>query len=285
MSSRPWVGCAWRPSPALTTRTWSWPLSRRCLAIRCGAPDCEWRTTNMSACIADRLSMVSSSDSPLLALEAEMFGLMTSADSRLAAISNVVRVRVEFSKNRLNTLLPRISGTFFTSRSDTPTNEEAVSRMWVTMDRGRPSMVSRCCSSPFLFSCGLSIVHRQGKLAVVGTSQHEGVVKMDGGRDEVGGDRQLAAAAIDQRGQQDLGRTAIVEQLVDRGTRGAAGVQHVVHQQNRGAVDIERDLGRLDLVMQPLFRKVIAVERDIDKAEPFLQLQFSRESFGQPGAA
>ena len=77
--------------------------------------------------------MVSSSDSPLLADEAEMFRLMTSADSRLAAISNVVRVRVEFSKNRLNTLLPRISGTFFTSRSVMPTNDEAVSRMWLTI--------------------------------------------------------------------------------------------------------------------------------------------------------
>ncbi len=36
--------------------------------------------------------------------------LNTSADRRLAAISNVVRVRVLFSKNRLNTLLPRSSG-------------------------------------------------------------------------------------------------------------------------------------------------------------------------------
>ena len=34
-------------------------------------------------------------------------------DRRLAAISKVVRVRVLFSKNRLNTLLPRSSGTFF----------------------------------------------------------------------------------------------------------------------------------------------------------------------------
>ena len=73
--------------------------------------------------------MVSSSDSPLLADEAEMFRLITSADRRLDAISNVVRVRVEFSKNRLNTLLPRSRGTFFTSRSLTLTKEAAVSRM------------------------------------------------------------------------------------------------------------------------------------------------------------
>ena len=49
-----------------------------------------------------------------------MLRLMTSADSRLAAISKVVRVRVEGSKNTLNTALPRSSGTFFTL---VPTND------------------------------------------------------------------------------------------------------------------------------------------------------------------
>jgi hypothetical protein len=49
--------------------------------------------------MAARLSMVSSSDSPFEVEEAAMFRLMTSADRRLEAISKVVRVRVEFSKN------------------------------------------------------------------------------------------------------------------------------------------------------------------------------------------
>ena len=71
----------------------------------------------MSACIAVRLSIVSSSDSPLAVLERVMSRLKTSADRRRAAISNVVRVRVLFSKKRLKTLLPRSSGTFLTSRS------------------------------------------------------------------------------------------------------------------------------------------------------------------------
>ena len=61
----------------------------------------------MSAFIATRLSTVSSSVSPLLVDDTPMLRLITSADSRLAAISNVVRVRVEFSKNRLNTELAR----------------------------------------------------------------------------------------------------------------------------------------------------------------------------------
>src|SRR3989344_3610328 len=64
----------------------------------CAAPDSACRTTNRSVCIASRLRMVSSRVSPLLVLEAPTFRLMTSADSRLAAISKVVRVRVLDSK-------------------------------------------------------------------------------------------------------------------------------------------------------------------------------------------
>ena len=50
--------------------------------------------------------MVSSNVSPLLVLDWAIAKLITSADKRLAAISNVVRVRVEFSKNKLNTDVP-----------------------------------------------------------------------------------------------------------------------------------------------------------------------------------
>jgi hypothetical protein len=138
MSSSPCVGCAWRPSPAFTTCT----CGAQCCAIRYGAPLSLWRTTNMSACMADRLAMVSSRLSPLAALERAMSRLMTSALSRLAAISKVVRVRVLFSKNRLNTLLPRSSGTFLTSRSLTLRKVPAVSRIWWINARGRPSIDS-----------------------------------------------------------------------------------------------------------------------------------------------
>src|SRR5512144_3319276 len=110
---------------------------------------------NMSACIAARLATVSSTDSPLVCEETLIARLITSADRRLAAISNVVRVRVDGSKNRLNTLLPRSSGTFFTSRSVTPTKDSAVARICSRISRGRPSIDSRCCSSPLAFSCGL----------------------------------------------------------------------------------------------------------------------------------
>ena len=65
----------------------------------------------------------------MAALERAMSRLITSALSRLAAISKVVRVRVLFSKNRLNTLLPRSNGTFLTSRSLTLRKVPAVSRI------------------------------------------------------------------------------------------------------------------------------------------------------------
>jgi len=64
--------------------------------------------------MACRLRKVSSSVSPLTAEEAVTLMFSTSADSRLAASSKVVRVRVLASKNRLTMVLPRSSGTFFT---------------------------------------------------------------------------------------------------------------------------------------------------------------------------
>ena len=67
--------------------------------------------------------------SPLVTeeVEAEMF--TASAESRLAAISNDVRVRVEDSKKKLITVFPRSAGTFLIERVDTSLKDSAVSRM------------------------------------------------------------------------------------------------------------------------------------------------------------
>jgi hypothetical protein len=107
-SSSAWVGCSCWPSPALTTAQRTW------LCSIAAAPPNEWRTTITSGCIASRLSAVSSSVSPLLIDEPELEMLIASADSRLAAISNEVRVRVEFSRNRLITVRPRSEVSFLT---------------------------------------------------------------------------------------------------------------------------------------------------------------------------
>ena len=85
------VGCSCVPSPAFRTdavtnldRVWA-------------APEDECRMTIASAPMACSVSAVSFRDSPLLTLDPPVEKLMTSADSRLAASSNEIRVRVEFS--------------------------------------------------------------------------------------------------------------------------------------------------------------------------------------------
>lgn len=74
---------------------------------------------------------MSINDSPLLTDEIEGEMLTASADSRFAAISNEVRVRVEASKKRFMTVLPRRAGTFLIERAETSLNDPAVSRIVV----------------------------------------------------------------------------------------------------------------------------------------------------------
>src|SRR5258708_4447830 len=72
---------------------------------------------------------MSTSDSPLLTEDVEAEMLTASAERRFAAISNEVRVRVEASKNRFMTVLPRRAGTFLIVRAETSLNDSAVSRI------------------------------------------------------------------------------------------------------------------------------------------------------------
>src|SRR5258708_21876562 len=267
-SSSPCVGWACRRSPAFTTC--SCGLTWR--AIRKGAPDESCRTTKMSACIAERLATVSSKDSPFDWDDTAMFRLMTSAESRLAAISKVVRVRVEGSKKRLKTLLTRRIGTFFTSRSVTPANDSAVSRICTRISRGSPSIDNRCCSSPFALSCGLRCIfgfQHEGELAVRRLLQAQSLSArhFHPGAAVLRADRQLAAAAVGQHDERDALRPAVVEQLVHRRADGAAGVEDVVHQQKLPAADVERNLGALRIVLQAARGVVVAVEGDIHQAQ------------------
>ena len=62
--------------------------------------------TTTSGRMASRVRTVSSRLSPFVVLGVEALMLTTSAPSRLAASSKVVRVRVEVSKNRLSTVRP-----------------------------------------------------------------------------------------------------------------------------------------------------------------------------------
>ena len=84
------VSCC--PSPALIT------LARTQRDNCSGAPEDQWRTTIASTPIASRVQAVSLSDSPFVTEErASAEKLMTSAERRLAASSNEIRVRVDGS--------------------------------------------------------------------------------------------------------------------------------------------------------------------------------------------
>src|SRR5229473_7118266 len=281
MSSKPWVGCAWRPSPALITCT----CEATWLAIKWAAPLEECRTTNISAYIAERLSTVSSRVSPLVEDDTAIFRLMTSADKRFAAISKVVRVRVEASKNRLNTDLPRSSGTFFTSRSVTPMKEAAVSRMCTRTSRGSPSIVSRCWSLPSPLSCGFRIGESQEEFTalVARQAQEFACGHRKRGADVLRRDRQLPLAAVHQRRKLDFSGAPVVEQLVHGGAHGAPGVEHVVDHHDMPSVDVERDLRGLYLVVQSGGVEIVAVKRDIQGSHGRRELQFTVQALCKPG--
>ncbi len=124
-SSSACVGCSCAPSPALTT-----PARKREASIS-AAPACAWRTTTTSGDMASRLRAVSISVSPLTVDDDDPEMLTASADSRLAAISNEVRVRVDGSRNRLMTVFPRSVGTFLIGRSAISKNRSPRSSSWV----------------------------------------------------------------------------------------------------------------------------------------------------------
>ena len=161
-----------------------------------------------------------------------MLRLITSADRRFAAISKVVRVRVEGSKKRLNTDLPRSSGSFFTL---TPTNDFAVSRI-SPQDLGGQSLereqVVQLAVLGELRVRGVE-PHRQGscsrstKASRSFASRFSSMLcaggQLDGAADELRRDRQLPAAAVDEGREPDARRPAVVEDLVQRRAYRAPG--------------------------------------------------------------
>src|SRR3954453_725224 len=248
----------------------------------------------MSAFIAVRLATVSSSVSPLVCDDVAILRFTTSAESRLAAISNVVRVRVLGSKNRLKIALPRSNGTFFTSCSVTETNERAVSRICSRTSGVRPSMVRRCLSLPSGLSCRLaprdSTIARlqlEAERPAPVALQYDRLVLLHAQlrADILRADRQLTAAAIDERREPDRARATIVEDFVHRRPDGAAGVEDIVDQNDIGAFHLEADIRGLNARTHPGLLVVIAPECDIDRADRRKQGQHLVQALGNPHAA
>ena len=63
--------------------------------------------------------------------------------------------------------------------------------------------------------------------------------------DEIGLHRYFTLAAVDEDGEQDLARPAVIENLIHRGAHRATGLQHVVDQHDAAAVDVGRQFRRL----------------------------------------
>ena len=139
-SNSAWLGCSCVPSPALTTL----PDIHSESANRCAAPEAGCRITTASAPIAWSVIAVSLSDSPLLKLEPFAEKLITSAESRFAAASKEIRVRVESSANRFTIVRPRNVGSFFTAPSLTRANSVAVSRIEIASGLLRSEIDKRC---------------------------------------------------------------------------------------------------------------------------------------------
>ena len=98
----------------------------------------------MSGCIASMFRAVSTSVSPFVTEDVEELQLTASAERILAAVSKEVRVRVEASKNRFTTALPRKVGTFFSGRRSTSFMEVESSRTVRSSSRDRCSSPMRC---------------------------------------------------------------------------------------------------------------------------------------------
>ena len=102
MSSRPWVGWLLRPSPALSSTV---PGSAAA-ASSATAPSRLWRTKNACTPMASSVFRVSRSASPLVVDAVEASKLSKSEPSRCAASEKLERVRVDGSKNNVQTALP-----------------------------------------------------------------------------------------------------------------------------------------------------------------------------------
>jgi len=85
--------------------------------------------------------------------------------------------------------------------------------------------------------------------------------------DKVGADRELAVPPVDKDRQADGAGTAVVDERVHRGADGPAREEDIVDQDDHTSVDGERDLRFADDRRVSDSSEVVAVERDVYRAE------------------
>ena len=99
----------------------------------------------------------------------------------------------------------------------------------------------------------------------------------------IGGHRQHAARAIHQHREFNFLRAAVVEQFVERRFDGAAGKEHVIHQNHGRTVNVGRNRRRHKLLGNGIAADVVAMERDVERADPG-GFQLPRDALGQHDA-
>ena len=73
----------------------------------------------------------------------------------------------------------------------------------------------------------------------------------------------------------------VIEQGHSSRANGTPGEQHIVHQHDGAAVDLERDRGRLDLRMQADALEVVAIKADVEETDVG-DAEIGREALGDP---
>jgi len=99
---------------------------------------------------------------------------------------------------------------------------------------------------------------------------------------EVGAYRELAVPAIDEHRETDRAGPPVVDERVHRGADGASGEQHVVHENDDLVVDREVQRRLADDRRIADAREVVAVERDVQRAERDGRVLVGADRVAQP---
>src|SRR6186713_1566717 len=184
---------------------------------------------------------------------------------------------------------PRRVGSFFISRSSDRSSVRAVPSRRSTSSRVRSPIEIRCrlggeaggrrssritCRSPI----GLLPWNEQNLIDLVDFDELDLDALLAGGRqvlaDVVGADRKLAVATVGEASELHSSGTSVVEERLDRGADRAPRVEDVVDEdaghslERKVELRVAHDGLRVDRRLSPAHLDVVAVEGDVDRAEP-----------------
>ena len=99
----------------------------------------------------------------------------------------------------------------------------------------------------------------------------------------VGGNGQAAATAVGEDGEFDLGRAAVVEKFIERGLGRATGEQHVIDQDDGGAVHVGGNVRGRKFLRDGVAADVVAMEGDVEHTAAGVRARGERrEASGEP---